>query len=180
MLETEDFLPEELCRRAEYFGNPPTAVAFALSEWIEKEYRQGALESQLVRHMEDQLSKLVDAQGACEKIRVHRRPLHQFVYVVMIKQLILVYLLTLPLPAGARDCGWWSPVVVAIVSLGLFGIEEASVEIEDPFGLDENCLDMVTYTVTIARDTGQMGAPQNTAASSLKETISRVAVLRAI
>ncbi len=47
---------------------------------------------------------------------------------------------------------------MAIVSLGLFGIEEASVEIEDPFGVEENCLDMVTYTVTIARDTGQMAS----------------------
>jgi putative membrane protein len=154
MLEAEDFLPVDLCRRAVKFGNPPTAVAFAISQWIEDQYRQGALESQLVRHMEDQLSKMIDAQGSCEKIRKTPMP---FVYVVMIKQLILVYLLTLPF-AVSRHCGWWSPVVMAIVSLGLFGIEEASVEIEDPFGIDENCLDMVTYTVTIARDTGQMAA----------------------
>lgn len=154
MLEADDFLPDDLCRRAENFGNPPTAVAYAISQWIEEQYRCGKLESQLVRHMEDQLSKLVDAQGACEKIRKTPMP---FVYVVMIKQLILVYLLTLPF-AIASACGWWSPVVMAIVSLGLFGIEEASVEIEDPFGLEENCLDMVTYTVTISRDTGQMAA----------------------
>jgi putative membrane protein len=102
--------------------------------------------------MEDQLSCMVDAQGACEKIRKTPMP---FVYVVMIKQLILVYLLTLPFAVGGR-CGWWSPVVMAIVSLGLFGMEEAGVETEDPFGTDENCLDMETYTLTVARDTGQM------------------------
>jgi ion channel-forming bestrophin family protein len=154
MLETEDFLPEDLRRRAEVFGNPPTAVAFAISEWIEKEYRRGSLESQLVRHMEDQLSKLVDGQGICEKIRKTPMP---FAYVVMIKQLILVYLLTLPFALGDY-CGWWAPIVVAMVSLGLFGVEEASVEIEDPFGLADNCLDLVTYTVTITRDAGQMAA----------------------
>jgi len=49
-------------------------------------------------------------------------------------------------------------MLVAIVSAGLFGIEEASVEIEDPFGTDENCLDMETYTLGIIRDTGQMVA----------------------
>ncbi len=152
VVESEDFLPDPVSRRAEIFGNPPTAIALAISEWIERNYREGQLESQLVRHMEDQLSKLVDAQGACEKIRKTPMP---FVYVVMIKQLILVYLITLPFAVGP-NCGWWSPVVMAIVALGLFGIEEASVEIEDPFGLDENCLDMETYTVTIARDTGQM------------------------
>jgi len=151
-IEADVFLPEELCRQAERFGNPPTCIAFAISAWIEREYRAGALESQLVRHMEDQLSKLVDAQGACEKIRKTPMP---FVYVVMIKQLMLVYLLTLPFAVGAV-CGWWSPVLMAIISLALFGIEEASVEIEDPFGTAPNCLDMEVYTTTVARDTGQM------------------------
>jgi putative membrane protein len=154
MLETDVFLPDELRKQAERFGNPPTAVAFAISAWIEREYRNGALDPAMVRHMEDQLSKMVDAQGSCEKIRKTPLP---FVYVVMIKQLILVYLLTLPFAIG-NETGWWAPVVMAIVSLGLFGMEEASVETEDPFGTDENCLDMLTYTLTIARDTGQMAA----------------------
>jgi putative membrane protein len=166
MVEAEDFLPEDLCRRAEFFGNPPTAVAFAISEWIENEYRKGSLNSQLARHMEDQLSKLVDAQGACEKIRKTPMP---FAYVVMIKQLILVYLLTLPFALG-NFCGWWAPLMMAMIALSLFGIEEASVEIEDPFGLEENCLDMVHYTVTIARDTGQMAA-RKTPPQVLVETV---------
>jgi putative membrane protein len=102
--------------------------------------------------MEEQLSKMVDAQGGCEKIRKTPLP---FAYVVMIKQLILIYLLTLPIAVG-NHCGWWSPVLVCIVAVGLLGMEEASVEIEDPFGTRENCLDMETYTITIARDTGQM------------------------
>jgi putative membrane protein len=152
MLETDVFLPAELRRQAARFGNPPTAVAFAISAWIEQRYREGQLEAQLVRHMEEQLSHLVDAQGVCEKIRKTPMP---FVYVVMIKQLIIVYLLTLPFAVGGY-CGWWSPLLVAIVGLGLFGMEEAGVETEDPFGTDENCLDMETYTLTIARDTGQM------------------------
>lgn len=154
MLETDFFIPDELRQQAERFGNPPTAVAFAISAWIEREYKTGQLGPQLVRHMEDQLSKMVDAQGACEKIRKTPLP---FVYVVMIKQLVLVYLLTLPFAVG-KECGWWSPVVMAIVALGLFGMEEAGVETEDPFGTDENCLDMETYTLTITRDTGQLAA----------------------
>src|SRR5262245_39068399 len=147
-LETEPFLPETVRRCAGRFGNPPTAVAAAITEWIARHYRLGQIDSQLVRHMEDQLARLVDAQGGCEKIRKTPLP---FVYVVMIKQLILVYLATLPIAVCDR-CGWWSPVLVTIVALGLFGIEEASVEIEDPFGTLENCLDMEAYTLTISRD----------------------------
>jgi putative membrane protein len=80
-----------------------------------------------------------------------------FAYVVMIKQLIMVYLLSLPFAVG-NISGWWSPLLMAIIALGLFGMEEASVEVEDPFSKDENCLDMETYTMRIARDAGQMAA----------------------
>jgi predicted membrane chloride channel (bestrophin family) len=50
---------------------------------------------------------------------------------------------------------------MAMASLSLFGIEEASVEIENPFGKEDNCLDMAAFTLTIARDTGQMAAHKN-------------------
>ena len=72
MHETEDFLPPELCRRAELYGNPPTAVALAISEWIEAEYRTGAIDPQLVLHMEDQLSKLVDSQVPAKRFAKRR------------------------------------------------------------------------------------------------------------
>lgn len=152
--ETEMFLPDVLRRQGNRFGNPPTAIAAAISEWIGRNWRVGKFDALVFRQMEDQLSKMVDAQGGCERIRKTPLP---FAYVVMIKQLILIYLLTLPI-AVANHCGWWSPVLVCIVALALFGMEEASVEIEDPFGTHENCLDMVTYTLTISRDAGQLAA----------------------
>jgi predicted membrane chloride channel (bestrophin family) len=40
--------------------------------------------------------------------------------------------------------------------LGMFGIEETSVEIEDPFGTAANCLDLDVLTITVTRDTGQL------------------------
>lgn len=164
-LETAPFLPESGRCDVAHFGNPPTAVAAAISEWIGRQQREGRIDWELVRYLEDQLAKLVDAQGGCEKIQKTPLP---FVYVVMIKQLILVYLITLPI-AVCDHCGWWSPVLVAIVSAGLFGIEEASVEIEDPFGQDDNCLDMETYTLGITRDTGQMAARKARLANLLSE-----------
>lgn len=152
LAEAEVYLPPEVIRDAARYGNQPTAVASAISAWIAKQHQDGVLDSIEVRHMEDLLCKMVDSQGGCEKIQKTPLP---FVYVAMIKQLILVYLLTLPLVLFDR-CGWWSPLLMAVISLGLFGMEEASVETEDPFGRDENCLDLETYTLTIARDTGQL------------------------
>ena len=127
MLEADVYLSGDVCREAIRFGNPPTGVAAAISDWIH-------------------------AQGGCEKIQKTPMP---FAYVVMLKQIILAYLLTLPLVLCER-CGWWTPLLVGIVSLGLLGMEEASVEIEDPFGTEENCLNLEALTLTIARDTGQL------------------------
>lgn len=150
--ETELYLSESVRKSMTRFGNPPTAVAAAISAWIGNQFREEVIDAMTVRQLEEQLSKLVDAQGACEKIQKTPMP---FVYVVMVKQLIIAYLLTLPIVLCER-CGWWSPLLMAVVSLGLFGMEEASVEIEDPFGTDDNCLDMQAFTLTIARDAGQL------------------------
>ena len=73
----------------------------------------------------------------------------------IIKLLILLYLATLPLVICERF-GWWSPILMAVLSLGMFGIEETSVEIEDPFGTGANCLDLDVLTITVTRDTGQL------------------------
>jgi putative membrane protein len=157
MAEIEVYLPKELTRQVMRYGNPPTRVALAITAWIEREYREGQLNPQLVLHMEDLMASLVNAQGACE--RILKTPL-PFAYVVMIKQLILVYLLSLPFAVG-NISGWWAPLLIAIIALALFGMEEASVETEDPFGRGENCLDMETFTMAIARDAGQMAATRS-------------------
>jgi putative membrane protein len=150
--ETELYLSPEVRDEAERFGNPPSAIAAAISTWIAREARQGLLNPQLVRHLESVLGQMVDAQGGCEKIQKTPLP---FAYVAMIKQLILVYLGTLPLLICPRF-GWLSPVIMAAVSLGMLGLEEASVEIEDPFGTHPNCLDLESYCLTITRDTAQL------------------------
>jgi ion channel-forming bestrophin family protein len=159
MAELAVYLPDELTQQVTRYGNPPTRVALAITAWIEREYREGQLNPMIVRHMEDQLASLVNAQGSCE--RILKTPL-PFAYVVMVKQLIFVYLLSLPFAVGNLS-GWWSPVLMAIIGLSLFGIEEASVETEDPFGKDENCLDMETFTMGIARDAGQMACSKTAA-----------------
>jgi putative membrane protein len=154
LAEADVYLPEGVCRAARKFGNPPTAVASAISAVICRLQRTGELDAIQTQHMEDLLSRLVDAQGGCEKIQKTPLP---FVYVSMVKQLILVYLMTLPVVLCSR-CGWWSPLLMGAIALGMLGLEEASVETEDPFGTEDNCLDLLACTVTIARDTAQLAA----------------------
>lgn len=152
--ETKEYLPPGVLHDAEHFGNPSTAVAAAMSDWITARQKEGHLGPVDVRHLEDLIATLVNAQGGCEKIQKTPLP---FVYAAMIKQLIFVYIATLPIVLVMKH-GWWTPLFVAAVAVGFFGIEEASVETEDPFGLDDNCLDLEAYCLTIIRDTGQLAA----------------------
>lgn len=148
------FLPEKLMRVAETFGNQPTAVAGGMTQWVARQSQLGKLNPELTRLFEQLIAELVSAQGGCEKIQKTPLP---FAYVSLIKLLILVYLASLPLVICGKF-GWFSPLVMAVVALGMFGMEETSVEIEDPFGFQPNCLDLDVLTLTITRDTAQLAA----------------------
>jgi putative membrane protein len=94
----------------------------------------------------------LDHQGACE--RILRTPI-PFAYAVHIKQLLMVYLATLPL-ALVPLMNWGAVPAVIVIAFGLLGIEEAGVEIEDPFGDDPNDLPLENLCAVIARDTAAL------------------------
>ncbi|MFM2094216.1 MAG: hypothetical protein RIS70_1340 [Planctomycetota bacterium] len=150
--ETGPFLPDELRQVAETFGNQPTAIAAGMTHWVARQARNGILDPEMTRHCEWLIAEMVSAQGGCEKIQKTPLP---FAYVSLIKLMILAYLATLPLVLCAK-LGWFSPLVMAVVALGMFGMEETSVEIEDPFGFQPNCIDLEVITITITRDAGQL------------------------
>jgi putative membrane protein len=132
--------------------NPPSVLARALSEWIRQRREAGRLDAQMAVMLERVLMDLVNAQGGCERIHITPLP---FIYVGLIKELVLVYLVTLPFVLVDR-MGFAAPVTVAVVSLAMFGIEDAGVEIEDPFGCGPNHLPLDTICANLARDTAQI------------------------
>jgi putative membrane protein len=50
------------------------------------------------------------------------------------------------------DALYATPLLVTVVALGMLGIDEAGVEIENPFGLDPNNLNLERLCETIAGD----------------------------
>jgi putative membrane protein len=148
-------LPGRVLERLAKANNPAQVLATFLSEWIASRLAEGRLDTIGAGRMESLVGVLLDQQGACEKI--HRTPL-PFVYAALIKQILLIYLGTLPFVL-VKPMGFMAPLVVMGVSLGMLGIEEAGVEIEDPFGLDPNHLALEQICTTIARDSADLAAP---------------------
>jgi putative membrane protein len=72
----------------------------------------------------------------------------------------MLYLFSLPFVL-VNDMYWVAIPTVAAIAFGLLGIEEAGVEIEDPFGDDPNDLPVEAMCATIARDTMALAEAPN-------------------
>jgi len=148
-------VPGRLAARAAAASNPPTILAGAISDWINTRRADGHIDNYQAMVMEQTLNSMVDAQGGCERIQSTPLP---FVYASLIRQLLFIYLGSLPFVLVGR-MGYAAPLVIAVVSFGMLGIEEAGVEIERPFGTDPNCLPLEQICTKIARDTASLCAP---------------------
>jgi Predicted membrane protein len=82
------------------------------------------------------VADMVDSLGICE--RIQRTPI-PLAYAIHLKQLLLIYCLSLPFQIVAK-MGWYTAPLTALISFTLLGIEEIGNQIEDPFGNDPNDL----------------------------------------
>ncbi len=149
-----NLLPGRVLVRLEGVSNPASVLAGVISEWVAGRAKEGRLDPQMASRMEQYVCLLLDNLGGCEKI--HRTPL-PFVYAALIKQVLFIYLGTLPFVL-VEPMNFMAPLVVMGVSLGMLGIEEAGVEIEDPFALDDNHLPLDQICSMIGRDVQDLSA----------------------
>ena len=91
---------------------------------------------QRTRILENEIEKLSNIQGACERIRNTPIP---FGYAIHLKRILLIYLITLPF-GFVKSLHWWSIPLMMLVFFTMIGIELIGEEIEDPFGKDVNDL----------------------------------------
>lgn len=129
-------------------SHPPLAICTALSEELKEAHRAKQVSDIVFTSLDADCHQLVDLIGACE--RIHKTPI-PFAYVVHLRRALVIYCATLPL-ALLGTLGWWNLLVVYLVSYILFGIEEIGVEIEDPFGDDENDLPLEQISDGIDRN----------------------------
>ena len=146
------FISEENNQIVQRHKNPALALNFAMSNWVHRMTESGQVNESQAHRMEEQIGKLMDCQGACERILNTPVP---FAHAIHVRQLLLIYLLTLPFVL-IPILGWVSIPAIFFIALGLLGIEEAGVEIEDPFGHDPNDLPLTKICNVIERDVRSM------------------------
>ncbi|MBD2743003.1 bestrophin family ion channel [Coleofasciculus sp. FACHB-1120] len=126
--------------------NPPLKIALWIGDYLQQQHERNYLNNNQLAAMNGLLDQIVEALTSCERILETPIPL---AYAIYLKRLLLIYGFALPFQI-VDSSGWWTGLVVGIISFILFGIEEIGNEIENPFGrnpndlpLDEICTTMI-------------------------------------
>jgi ion channel-forming bestrophin family protein len=146
-------LPAARALDAERADHPVLAVASRMSECVAEAMRRGHISDVGRSAIDQNITLLVDYHGGCERIRKTPLP---FAYVVHLRRALVLYCFTLPF-ALVDTFGWTTVLDVLAVAYIFFGIEEIGVEIEGPFGFDDNDLPLEAICETIKRNVFELG-----------------------
>ncbi len=141
----KSILPPEQVKQALEANHSPLWIAIRISELINEARTLGVIDSVQAQSIDANTQQLIDYIGGCE--RIVKTPL-PFAYVVHLRRAMLLYTFTLPI-ALLKEFGWAMVPAVFIVAYIFFGIEEIGVQIEEPFGHDENDLPLERICATI-------------------------------
>jgi putative membrane protein len=150
------WLPPEEVYSVRQADHQPLAIARRISGVLDEARRRGLISDYVQMQLDQNVQLLVDYLGACE--RIHRTPL-PFAYMVHLRRCLILYCFTLPF-ALLDIFGWGTIPVTMLVAYTMFGIEEIGVEIEDPFGFDENDLPLERFCATIERNLLELMPPE--------------------
>jgi ion channel-forming bestrophin family protein len=128
--------------------HPSLFVAQVLSRAIADLRTRALLDPLLAQFAEGQVADLIDRLGGCE--RIHRTPT-PIGYVLLLRQLSVVFLATLPFVLVDR-VGIFTPFLVMTTAYPVLMIEGLGNELDDPFGHDPNDLPLTRICETIETD----------------------------
>ena len=145
---TTDHVPSHLAGR----------LYSAMSRWKTRGWIDGAE----LRVIDYDLRKLMEIVGRCEAIRLTRVASS---YRIFAQQCVLLFLITLPWGIS-RDFGWWTPPLTAIVAYFMLGLEVVAENVEEPFGRDEDDLNLDRLCTSIESSVTGLFARSRTARTS--------------
>ncbi|WP_077921954.1 bestrophin family protein [Spirosoma sp. 209] len=120
----------------ESVDNWPNEVVNQLRGRVEQLYANRILTDAQLINLNDQINRLLDVSGICERIKSTPIP---FSYSLFIKLFTVFYLGILPFTV-IEWFGYMTIPIMLITSYFLIGLEMIGVEIEEPFGTDRNDL----------------------------------------
>lgn len=116
----------------------PTFLVSLLYSRLRSWRKEGIIDGSQLIVMDEDVRKLLEIVGGCEKIRNTRLARS---YRTFARQCVFMYLLSLPWGI-VHDFHWWTVPLSAMISYFMLGMEIAAEHTEEPFGEDEDDLDL--------------------------------------
>ncbi|MBI1346903.1 hypothetical protein GC163_11515 [bacterium] len=126
----------------------PLATAQQITRLLREAHARGLVGEYQQMQIDQNVQLLIDYIGACE--RIHSTPM-PYAYAVHLRRALILYCFTLPFALVARF-GWNTVLATLMITYILYGIEEIGVEIEDPFGTDDNDLPLEKICANIEQN----------------------------
>jgi ion channel-forming bestrophin family protein len=118
------------------YKHKPNRISAMIYEKVNALYKKGDLTGDQLITTDKELKDLIDFMGGCERIKNTPIP---YSYMMYIKKFIFIYIITLPF-GFVTDSGYFTILIVLLVTFVLMSVELIAEEIEDPFGYDLNDL----------------------------------------
>jgi putative membrane protein len=118
------------------YKHKPIRISALMYDKVNSMYKSGLLTGDQLITLDKEMKDLIDIMGACERIRYTPIP---YSYMMYIKKFIFIYIITLPF-GFVTDSGYFTVLIVLLVTFVLMSVELIAEEIEDPFGYDLNDL----------------------------------------
>lgn len=123
----------EMVSKAKY---KPAVILKMMGVWLQQARAQGVIDSIQQARFDENLDKLYDILGGCERIASTPIP---YSYQVLLHRTVYIYCLLLPF--GLVDSlSWFTPFIVVFIAYTFVAFEAIADEIEEPFGQEANDL----------------------------------------
>jgi putative membrane protein len=147
-------LPRPVTRLATH---RPGALVGELYSSLRRWKSRGWIDGDDLRVLDRDLAQLLDICGGCERIR--RTRIAQS-YRIFARQCVVLFLATLPWGI-CSEFDWWTIPLTAITSYFMLGLEIVAEHVEEPFGHDEDDLDLDGLCATIEQSVGELIAARH-------------------
>ncbi|MBW1655285.1 bestrophin family protein [Flavobacterium quisquiliarum] len=123
----------------------PIIILRELGNWIKKAKADGKIDSVTQLAFEENLNKLSDIVGGCERIASTPIP---YTYSVLLHRTVYIYCFMLPF-GFVETLGWITPFIIVFIAYTFVALEAIADELEDPFGMQPNDLALDTMSEMI-------------------------------
>lgn len=112
----------------------------------------GEIDGDELRVLDEELRRFLDVCGGCERIRKTRLARS---YRIFARQCVFLFLISFPWGI-VNDSSWWTIPLTIITAYFMLGLETVAEHVEEPFGYDDDDLDLDGICGTIERTVGEI------------------------